>query len=839
VRIEPVTPEPQQPAETRRNRELLAHVPAVPGYALCYGGEETALLEALLAGSSLQLVVVEPDPERVRALRTRFTATGAYGKRVTVHQGDGGSFLAPPYFARLVLVTPKMASRWRDRRAWEAVYASVRPYGGVLWVAEPPDSRPDLARALRTAGLARARWVTADTGFGVVREGRLPGTDDWTHLYGNIANTVKSDDQTVKLPLGVLWFGGNSNLDVLPRHGHGPGEQVVGGRLFIQGMKSFSARDVYTGQRLWKTEIPDLDTFGVYYDETYTNAPLSTIYNQRHIPGANARGANFVATEEAVYLAVRDECRVLSAETGAVQRRIPMPAGPDGKGKAAWGFIGVYKDLLLGGRDFARYTQRYVLAHKVAHPPLVDLSASAGLAVFDRHTGKLLWQAPAHYGFLHNGIVAGNGRIYCLDRLPESIENKLKRRGRSLPRGYRVVAFDARTGALLWEHTNHVFGTWLAYSAEHDVLLQAGAQAPDRLADEAGQGMGVHQGRDGRLLWFKPHLKYTGPCILHHELIITTPSSYQISSGAYELLTGEPHWVTDPLTGGRQPWRIYRTYGCNTPVASEYLMTFRSGAAGFYDLAGQSGTGNWGGFKSGCTANLIIANGVLNAPDYTRTCTCAYQNQTSLGLVHMPDTEVWTYNVFDPATEGGKRVKRLGLNLGAPGDRRAVSGTLWLEYPALGGQSAALTITLDGRTNWFRHHSSRVRGHGPAWVTASGVEGLNTLTVRALLGGDEKDSKPPQEAVRYTVRLYFMEPGEAAPGERVFTVSLQGRDVLKDCDIAALAGGAWRGVMREFTGVPVVETLSLAFRRTKGSPLPPLLCGLEMVAEPGPDQPSF
>jgi len=30
-------------------------------------------------------------------------------------------------------------------------------------------------------------------------------------------------------PPGIRWFGGNSNLDMLPRHGHGPPEQIIGG----------------------------------------------------------------------------------------------------------------------------------------------------------------------------------------------------------------------------------------------------------------------------------------------------------------------------------------------------------------------------------------------------------------------------------------------------------------------------------------------------------------------------------------------------------------------------------------------------------------------------------
>src|SRR5205085_6668059 len=124
------------------------------------------------------------------------------------------------------------------------------------------------------------------------------------------------------------------------------------------------------------------------------------------------------------------------------------------------------------------------------------------------------------------------------------------------------------------------------------------------------------------------------------------------------------------LTGQEEPWLIARTHGCNMVVASEHLLTFRSGAAGFYDLARQGGTGNFGGFKSSCTSNLIVADGVLNAPDYTRTCTCSYQNQTSLALVHMPEIEVWTNSTFQPAG----RIERLGVNFGAAGDRRDHSG---------------------------------------------------------------------------------------------------------------------------------------------------------------------
>src|SRR5206468_7155745 len=138
------------------------------------------------------------------------------------------------------------------------------------------------------------------------------------------------------------------------------------------------------------------------------------------------------------------------------------------------------------------------------------------------------------------------------------------------------------------------------------------------------------------------------------------------SGGACSLLTGESIYCEDPLTGKKVEWRWTRTYGCNTPMASEHLLTFRSGAAGYYDLCNDGGTGNIGGFRSGCTNNLIVAGGLLTAPDYTRTCTCSYQNQTSLALVPMPEAEMWTYfGRGEPASV----VRRVGINLGAPGNR--------------------------------------------------------------------------------------------------------------------------------------------------------------------------
>jgi hypothetical protein len=306
--------------------------------------------------------------------------------------------------------------------------------------------------------------------------------------------------------------------------------------------------------------------------------------------------------------------------------------------------------------------------------------------------------------------------------------------------------------------------------------------------------------------------------MLHHDTIIC-------QGPAYSLLTGEPKIRKHPLTAEPLPWKFTRNYGCNTAIGSEHLVTFRSAAAGFCDLADDGGTGNLGGFRSSCTSNLIVAGGLLNAPEYTRTCTCRYQNQTSLALVHDPEAELWTLNDLD---WDGKPVRRVGINFGAPGDRRANDGTLWLDYPSTGGPSPDIPVQLDaGGDDYFRHHSSRIETTPDSgqlgWVAASGIRGLKSATLTLA-----KDTS----ARTYTVRLHFAEVEDVDPVRRVFNVSLQGKQVLGDFDIAKEAGGRNRAVVKEFQGVEVSGRLEASFTQGGGGKsLPPVLCGIEVVAE--------
>ena len=125
-------------------------------------------------------------------------------------------------------------------------------------------------------------------------------------------------------------------------------------------MESLSARDVYTGRVIWKAELPRLGNFGVFYDETYKDTPLSTAYNQVHIPGANARGTNFVATPDRVYILQAAECTVLDAATGKTLGVFTLGgkkgvAATKSDPKTDWAYIGIHENLLIGGDGFASY----------------------------------------------------------------------------------------------------------------------------------------------------------------------------------------------------------------------------------------------------------------------------------------------------------------------------------------------------------------------------------------------------------------------------------------------------------------------------------------------------
>ena len=305
------------------------------GYALVLGLGDGALVEQLLAHSALHVIAVDPDAEKVAALRHRLTRAGLYGTRAAVHVGDPLSFAFPPYLASLIVSGDlRAAGVHRGATFARRVFAPLRPYGGVACFKLSERAHDALARVVVDTGLEKAHVERSEGYSLLIRKGALLGAGEWTHHYGDAANTVLSADRRVKAPLGLLWFGGPSNEKVLPRHGHGPPPQVVGGRLFIEGPDMMRAVDVYTGRLLWERTLPGV---GAFYDNT------------SHEPGANAIGSNFVSLADGIYVVHENRCLRLDPATGATLSTFTLPGSDGNQAAAEWGHIAIWEDLLIGG----------------------------------------------------------------------------------------------------------------------------------------------------------------------------------------------------------------------------------------------------------------------------------------------------------------------------------------------------------------------------------------------------------------------------------------------------------------------------------------------------------
>ncbi len=773
---------------TEKADSILTTTGVTDGYCIAWGVGSGRLIHEIVRRSQLRVIVVEPDEQKAADFRKAMAEASLYGERVAVLDEAIGTVELPLYLASLMVSEdPEAAGIDWQAGFLKKAFASLRPYGGIACWPVPADQRRAMTEAVRAeTTLAQARVREAGVWTLLTRDGPLPGSADWTHENADAANTRVSKDTIVKAPLGLLWFGGTSNEGILPRHGHGPQPQVLDGRLFIEGVDMMRALDVYTGRPLWETKLPAV---GRAYD------------NMLHQPGANAGGSNYASAHDGIYIGYGKSVVRLDPATGRRLAEFRLPVPPKVKDSPITDFVTLTDNYLIAGTNSLKPD---------AHAKAGAVSSSENLVVMNRQTGEVLWTAAARSGFRHNALCIGGGRLYVIDRPSADHLAKLLRRGDATPAKPRLIAYDLSNGKEVWSNSADVFGTWLSYSVKHDVLVETGRVTRDNLVDEP-KGMRAWQARDGKAMWYRKD--YLGPAMIRGDTILKDKS-------ACDLLTADPLMRLDPLTGEKVEWTWTRTYGCNTPAASENLLTFRSGAAGYYDLCNDGGTGNLGGFRSGCTNNLVVADGLLTAADYTRSCTCSYQNQASLALVPMPDGEEWTYFGLG---EVKRPVQRVGIMLGAPGNRKADDGTLWLEYPTVGGPSPRVPVSVTpANPDWFRHHQLQVSGQGHPWVAASGARGLRSVTVTLA---------PDTTPRTYTVRLTFVEPDRVAAGQRVFDVGLQGKTVLHDFDIVREAEGTGRGLVKEFKGVKVVKDLLVTLTPTGSAEHGPVLCGIEAVQE--------
>ena len=751
-------------------RQVVTETSDLEAYCLVAGIGSGELVDQLLAHTQLRLLVMDSSAEKVAALRERCEKAGLYGTRLAAQVGEPGTAQLPVYFAGVIVAGEPY------RGDLGALYRSLRPYGGNAYLPTEENVHERIEQIVKAGGLpeAKLKWESGITR--ITRAGALAGSSNWTHEYGDAANSLTSSDELVKAPLGVLWFGGPAAAGELfyNRHYWAPSMAVIDGRMFIEGPQVFAAIDVYTGRVLWKIKLPEGTSPG----------RRGNFFEQVRV------GFHYVVASDYIYLSDGNSCKLLDPVTGKTVKELTLPST-----EQRWGRMRISNDLLVAT----------IWEKKDGEEMPVAIQA------FDRTSGDPYWR---HEATVSCPLVAiGKDKVYYFDGALSHLYDDWKRKG-LVPEAskYRVLkAIDTRTGEQVWEQVTNQIVTWVGFSEDADVLISSNKK-----------GIEARSGESGKALWqktaegkgFRGHPENLWDrVILWKDRIID-----QRGPGlSYDLKTGEPIMQKHPITGEELPWQFTKAgHHCNYAVASPHLVTFRAATAGFLDL--ESGTtGRLEGFRSGCRNSLIPANGVLNAPNFAHGCSCSYNLFTSLALVHVPDVELWTYSAYE---KRDTPVDRVGINLGAPGDRIAKSGTMWLDYPNVGGPSPDVTVQVFPRApSYFRKHSSQVKGEGLAWVAASGCKDLESLIVTTSKETENRN---------YKVRLFFAEPESLSEGDRVFDVLLQGKAVLENFDIVREAGGSQKIVVREFQVVTSEGRLQINLKPRSGAPL---LCGIELIAQ--------
>ena len=792
------------------------------GYCLVVGAEKGRLAYELAKRTELTIVGVEPDAEKVKAARLALDAAGLYGERVTIDQGELSALPYSNYFANLIVFDSLLLNGKIPGEPGKLA-RHIKPCGGVICLGMPPNApgknneiySEKLQQWLAKLEMGKCRVSETNGLWATLKRGPLAGAGKWTHQYAEPGNTACSDDRILSGPLGLLWFGEPGTAPMVNRHDAAAAPLAVNGRLFIQGENIVMAYDSYNGSLLWKRTLPGA-----------MRTRLKRI-----------ECSNLAASDDSFFVAVGDKCLRLDAVTGHTLATYTLPAAAEGVWPK-WGYLAYVDNILFG----STFTERGV---------------SDSVFAIDTRDGKQLWRYNGK-NIANLTIAIGDGWIFFVDSslTPEqreellrqdkshlmnlSAEEAKKAEDRTKRLDARLaVALDARTGGKLWTQPVDVTdcskigigGGELTAMYRDGILVLCGANANGHYWRQFLSGQFSRRrlvalsAINGEKLWALDANYRHRPLIIG-DTVFAEP-------WAFDLKTGEQKMRRHPLTGAQTPWQFLRPgHHCGAISACPQMLLMRSGFTSYYDLRDDSGIRHFSGHRLGCWINAIAADGLALAPEASAGCLCLFPITCSIALEPRPDNQRWAiYSAGGTNTP----VRRLAVNLGAPGDRRDADGKLWLGYPrpALPGDRAAMGFALELQTEFidgggYIHHnceSESVAGTENPWIFASCGQGLKRC-VLPLLDNDEKGAE-------YTVRLYFAELENEQANKRIFDIKLQGNTVLGDFDAVKETGASHKAIVREFKGIQVTDNLEIELVPKGKNPLSmdevPILCGVEVT----------
>jgi len=556
-------------------REIISRTGKTKGYCLDLGCGTGGLAFELAKLTDLQVYAVDSDAATVAEARELLDAAGLYGTRVTVLQRDLADTKLPNYFADLV-VSGASVEKGDGRVPRKEIDRVLRPYGGAACLGKPE------------------RMI-------VTVRGGLEGAGNWTHQYCDPANTNCSVDELVTAPLEMLWFADN-DFEMPSRHGRGPAPLCLDGRMFVEGLDGLRAIDAYNGRVLWE----------------YSLGNVLKAYDQEHLMGTAGTGSNFCVTAQGLYVRRGGKCLHLDPANGKLIAEFAAPQHPKGQ-DSTWGYIACENGTLFGAVAETEHIVKYRFGRSDMGAQFTE---SVLLFAMDAKSGALKWTYQPQHSIRNNSIAVGNGKVYFIDgplalgdRPDAAAKHQMPpKAGSSSDQALAtLVVLDVDNREVVWKSSVDIYGTMLALSGDHDILLMAYQDTRFKLPSEVGGKMTAFRASDGDRLW-DIKADYGSRPILNDGTIYAQP-------GAWDLITGK-----------KKDFRFERSYGCGILAGSRNLLAFRSATIGYRGLDSGAATENYGGIRPGCWINTIPAGGLLLVPEASHKCVCSYLIKATIAL---------------------------------------------------------------------------------------------------------------------------------------------------------------------------------------------------------------
>jgi outer membrane protein assembly factor BamB len=810
----------------RKAEEIMQVSGQRSGYCLLVGAKDGRLAYELMRQSKMHVFVVEPDADKAAKLRQTFESAGVHAVRLTVVQAPLEAIPYSNYFANLIVSESQVQDGSLPCEP-QHLARFLKPCGGVALLARTTGADSDKKDFTSAAqgwlvGLFQEDegQLSSSADWSWLTRGKLPGAGEWTHQYGDAANTSFTNDQRVRDGLGVLWYGDPGPSAMINRHEAAGAPLSTNGRMFIQGTDKVMAYDAYNGNFLWELENPGAVRTGVFN---------------------NRETHNLAANDDFLFMAIRNECQVLDAASGKLAKRYETPESADGIARD-WAFLAVEGDQVFGTN-----TIRRELEEKMRRRGLTVASQTDAIFAYDMNSDQLSWTYRGE-NILHTTIALGPEHVFFIDSAitPDQRQELYRRDKGALKEltgeaalkaeeemkaldARRAICLDRRTGKKIWEKAVDVTDTTnvsagggsltVIYADGHLVLCGANANGHYWKQFLSGEfekrKLIVLDAATGNQLWSNNANYMNRPAVINDQVFA--------EPWAFDLKTGETKKRPHPLTGEDSDWRFSRPgHHCGIITATPNMMFFRSGFIGYYDLYADSGTQHFAGQRLGCWVNAIPGNGLVMIPEASAGCVCQFSIASTVVLEPKTETKAWG---ILSAVGQTTPVKRFGINLGAPGDRTDAGRQAWFGFPRP-KTVERLEFEFDIQPRfaegggWVAENPNNLK-FGPGllpWLLASGARGLEHFEI-PLLG-------PTDDAASYDVRLYFV--GADKSQVAGLPIQLQGADATGNTlELNSDQKQTTTVCVREFKNVSIEQNLVYDCTATTSQSLP-LLAAIEV-----------